>query len=139
MNTSPAACAKPAGMMHLRAALGSMTMAVAALTLGACDNPQENCRNVAKKYDVCAPKLIEQSLAKLPEQFRIAADMANEAQAEKIKTTVAELNATCDAANFSDAEKRQFRIWRACVKKECSEFTKCITGKNESPKSAPSP
>jgi hypothetical protein len=115
-------------MLHSRDLLGWLALATTVATLGACDDPQQNCRDVAKRYDVCAPQIIEQALQGMPENFDAAIQSAKEAQQKKIKETVVELNAQCAGATFSEADKKQFRIWRTCVKKPCSELTKCIRG-----------
>lgn len=114
----------------MNALVGSLSwLALTALALGACDDPKESCRAVAQKYETCAPKIVDDALAAAPPAFEAAVDELRAQQTAKISETVKKLGAQCDAGVFTDAEKRQFRVWRACVKKPCSQFTDCIAGR----------
>lgn len=99
------------------------------LALGACDDPKAACRAVAEKYEVCAPQIVDDALAAAPPAFDAAVDELRAQQTAKIAETVQKLKAQCDAGGFTEAEKRQFRLWRACVKKPCAQFTDCIAGR----------
>lgn len=116
-------------MKQLRGVMGWLCVAAIAATLGACDDPKKNCHDIANKYDECAPKIMEEALKALPPTFEAAIALAKEESRKKVQETVDNLRAQCSGAQFSDKEKRQFRIWRACIKKDCSEFTKCIQSK----------
>lgn len=112
----------------VRGLVGWVTLGAATALLGACDDPRQNCRDVAQKYEVCAPQIIEETMAGLPESFRLAIDGARQAQTQKINETAAKLKAQCESTTLSEADERQFRAWRACVKKPCAELTRCIRG-----------
>lgn len=108
--------------------MGWATAIALVATLGACDDPKKNCHDIANKYDECAPKIMEAALQALPATFESAKELAKEEAKKKTQKTVDNLRTQCNGAEFTDAEKRQFRIWRACLKKPCTEFTKCIQG-----------